>query len=287
MDYEAWIKELSEREGAPVEQSDIDRLYATNEDDRPRLMDALESQYDLRGRTQTTGSGPDSTERTAMGYGSGRNETADDKPSTGGGSSVAKAWLSDGAGTVQGGSGLFPNWYQDLLNKQQGRADSLYGMLSDRVNQGVSVDRNNPVIRAQSDAYAASQERARRNYVSNEAEKGGPFANIAGTSRMAAERAGQNTAGFEAELRGRDWEAQRAELLQYLAMMQGMLGRDQEAALRMQLAEIDAQLSREGMSLQRDLGYRGQDFGMEQFMRELALREWDTGNKWDYAWSRT
>lgn len=275
MDYEAWIKELSEREGASVEQSDITRLQNTNEDDRGRLMSALEAQYDLRGRTGQTGSGPDSTERTRQGYGSGRDETADDggpvrMSGSSGSSSPTQSWLSASSGPSSGAQ-----------VQRDPRADALYQQLLGRSQQGLAVNRNDPVIRAQADAYGAQTERARRNFVSDTAEREGPLANIQGERRMAAERQGQQSGAFEAELMGRELTARRQEIAQALAQMQGLLTADQEANLRMQLAEMDAQLAREGLGVQR----RAQDFGMDQFLRDLALREWDTSNRWDYAYS--
>lgn len=315
-DYNEWLEELSKRTGASVEQSDLERLGQTNPDDVGRLQDALAAQYQRRGESQTTGSGQDSTELTRLGYGSGRDETADDpvsgitRPGGGGGGSVAQAWLGSGGGAAGGSSAMFPDWYRQLLERQvanteaesaerKQRADALFGQLQTRANQSLAIDRNDPIIRAQADAYGANEERARRNYVSDIAERYGPLANIRGEERVAAERVGQRTGAFEAELLGRELGARRAEIADALSAQGALLSGDQRAQLQAQLSlldqaiaeqqiglgyrgqDLDFALGREGLGVQR----RGQDLGMDQFLRELALREWDRGQYWDYNWA--
>ncbi len=83
--------------------------------------------------------------------------------------------------------------------------------------------------------------------------------------------------------------------------MQGaMLSGDQQRQLQSELAMLDQAIAEAGIGLGargQDLDYslgreglgvtrRGQDFGMDQFLRDLALREYDTNNRWDYAWQR-
>jgi hypothetical protein len=312
MDYNAWLDELSSRTGASVEDSDRERLQNTNPDDVDRLLSAYESQYQRRGDSGQTGSGMDDKEATARGYGSGRNETADDRgmaPRPGvSGSGVAQAWNTGGAAGA-GASGLFPDWYQELLTRQQSqmeaqqaenkaRGDALYGQLNDRATQGLSVDRNNPVIRQQADAFSANADRARRNYISDTAESAGPLGNIQGERRMASERYGQMTGDFEAELLGRELSAKREEIAEALRMQGGLLSGDQNRNLSEKLAMYDNAIKEAGIGLGargQDLDYslgqqgiglgaRGQDLGMDQFLRELALREYDTVNRWDYNW---
>lgn len=308
-DDAAWLEELSKRTGASVEKSDLERLGQTNPDDRQRLMDAYEHQYARRGASGQTGSGKDGSEWTAAGYGSGRNETADDggRPVSragAGGSSVASAWLGGGgSGEGGGASSLFPDWYEELLTRQQtmaeqqqaenkARGDALYSTLNERATQGLAVDKNNPAIRQQADAYAANTDRARRNYISDVAEASGPLANIRGEERMAAERYGNLTGTFEAELIGRELQAKRDEIAEALRMQGAMLSGDQQRALAQQLAMLDQAIAEAGVGLQArgqdinaqlgnrglDVTMRGQDLGMDQFLRQLAQRsyEWDS-----------
>lgn len=137
------------------------------------------------------------------------------------------------------------------------RADQLFNMLLGRAQQGLAIDRNDPRIRAQSDAYAANAERSRRNYLADLAEQEGPIANLRGEQRLSAERMGQATGAFEAELLGRELTARREEIAQALASMQGLLTTDQQLTLQRELALIDDATRR----LQID--QQGQQFGQQ------------------------
>lgn len=154
-----------------------------------------------------------------------------------------------------------------------GTGDDLIAQLMQRAQQSITPSRTDPTIRAQADAYSANVDRASRNYVSDVAEREGPYGNIEGYRRMAAERAGQASGAFEAELLGREQDARRGEVQNALGQWGGLLSGDL------------------GMGLQRELGYmnndqRTQDRNqqMDQFLRELALRQYDTTNRWDYNW---
>jgi hypothetical protein len=93
---------------------------------------------------------------------------------------------------------------QTQTPQSQARGDELYEMLRARASQAANVSANDPAIRSQSDAYAAEQTRASQNYLADLAEQGGPYANLRGEQRLAAERTGSNIAGFKAELMARD-----------------------------------------------------------------------------------
>jgi hypothetical protein len=324
-DFDGWLDELSKRTGASVEESDRERLRNTNPDDpnnpdnndTTRLMQAYESQYAERGRSGQTGSGTDSSERTAQGYGSGRGETADDRAPA---ASVAKSWLSpgmpgSGGGQASYGQGspvnsLFPDWYRELLTRQQqqmetqqaetkARGDALYGQLNQRATQGLAVDRNDPIIRQQADAFSANAERSKREYLADTAERAGPLGNILGEQRLASEKYGQMTGEFEAQLVGRELTARREEISDALHMSAGLLSGEQTRNLQQQLAMLDQAIAEAGVGLSArgqdldfqlgnrglDVSMRGQDMGMDQFLRDLALREWDRGQYWDYNWA--
>ena len=121
----------------------------------------------------------------------------------------------------------------------------LIAQLTQRAQQTLTIDRNgDPVIRAQADAYAANEERARRNYLADIAEQAGPLANLRGEQRLAAERVGQRTGAFEAELVGRELTARRAEIADALESMRGMLTTGQEMTLRKELALMDDAIKR-------------------------------------------
>lgn len=299
--FEDWLNNLSKETGASVEQDDLNRLRNTNPgDDLDRLMDAYTSQYKRRGDSGTTGSGRDSSEMTAAGYGSARSETKDDiagmQPLAGGGGGssnpVIASWMGGGGGGNSGGSPTsnLPDWYRGVLERQttlaeqqaaqnKQRGDALYAQLQQGAQQSLNIDRNDPLIRAQSDAFAANQERARRNYISDTAEASGPYANIQGEKRMASERYGAETGAFEAKLLGQELMTRRAEITDRLRQMGNMLSGEQVQALQRDLALLDQQIKEQQVAM----GYRGQDIGQDQFLRDLALREWDANKKWDYT----
>ena len=151
------------------------------------------------------------------------------------------------------------------------RGDTLYGQLMQRANQGLNVDPNNPVIKAQTDAFAAQQERARRNYLSDTAEREGPFANLRGERRMASERAGQATGSLQAQLMGREVDAKRQEIQAALSGAAGLLTADQEANLRQQLGMLG------NLADQQRIGISGQALGLDNLRAQLQDRQYYAG----------
>lgn len=166
--------------------------------------------------------------------------------------------------------------------QNQARNTELYDMLRARAQQGLNVSAQDPALRAQADAYSANEQRASRNYLADVAEKSGPNANLRGEQRMAAERTGQRTGAFEADLVGREISARRQEIAQSLESMRGLLTADEQMALQRELALLDDAARDKGMGLQQQQMAQQND----QFMRELALREWDNANKWNYTYGQ-
>ena len=119
----------------------------------------------------------------------------------------------------------------------------------------------------QTDPYAAAQERSRRDYLNNLAEKQGPVSNIAGETRLTADRAGQNTAAFQGQVIGRELTARRDEISQALTLMAGRLTTDQTLALQRELGMIDANL--------RELAITNQ---ADQFAQTYAQNGWNLTN---------
>jgi hypothetical protein len=185
-----------------------------------------------------------------------------------------------------------------MVDENDQRADELYEILMGRITGGINLDRNNPAIRKQADAYSANEERSRRDYLADLAEKSGPMANIRGEERMAAERAGQRSGAFEAELMGRELMAQRDEIQNALSQAQGLLTSQQQLALQKELALLDNAIKEKQIGLQgreldlrgRGLDLQGQGLGLqargmdlehEEFLRRLAFDEADRGAYWD------
>jgi hypothetical protein len=302
--YEDFLSELSKRSGASVEQSDLEALRGKNPEDVEAHKRALEAQYAQRG-SNTPGQGSGSSAPTPQPV-----QAAPPAQTWNNSANMFPDWYRDQQ-----------QQQNDLMRQQiaqqqaaqaenKTRADALYGQLNARATQGLQVNANDPIIRGQVDAYAAQGERARRGYLSDIAERSGPLANIQGERRMAAERLGQGASAFQAELLGRELGSRRDEIAQALAMQGSMLSGDQNRNLQSQLAAMDQaiaeagvglqgrgldlqrELGNRGLDLQRDLGgrgldlqSRGQDLSQDQFLRELALREWDRGQYWDYNYA--
>jgi hypothetical protein len=151
------------------------------------------------------------------------------------------------------------------------RRQALYDEIMNRyrANEGM-VGRDNPLVRGQADVFAAEQERARRDYLADLAESEGPLANLRGEQRMVTERMGRDTGAYEADLIARE-----------MANRRGIQQSSLDSAVR--LLDVDSQqsLARElGLS---DLDLRRQQLGQsqDQFLRELAMREWDLLNRND------
>lgn len=161
---------------------------------------------------------------------------------------------------------------------QKAKSDKLYNRLQSDSEQSLAIDRNDPIIRAQADAYSANEERGRRNYISDIAEQAGPMANIQGERRMAAERAAQRSGQNEAGLMGGELTARRAAIQDRLHGMQGMLSTEQTLEMQRELARMDQAIKEKQIAS----GTRGQDIQNDQFQRDLGLREWDKGNYWNY-----
>lgn len=146
---------------------------------------------------------------------------------------------------------------QNTMN--QGAQDVVRNSYLQRATQGTTIDRNDPNIRQQSDAYGAAQERARRNAVDQAAEAS--FA--AGTrgsgaerteQRMISENAARNVGQFEAALVGRELENRRDEIKTALEAMRGQITVEQQATLQRELANLEAAIKRESLAQSGSLG---------------------------------
>lgn len=293
-------RELQETNGGQARpESDWQQAGISTPDQYEGFKKALEEQYKQRGANST---GP-----------------ADDKKdSPAPPSNPAQAWNQAPAPAPVD---PFPSWYRDLMQQQvaqqqaqqaetKQRADALYSRLNERASQSTAIDANDPIIKGQTDAFRNEQTRAQRDYISDTAEQAGPLANIQGERRMAAEKVGQGVSGFQAELLARELSARREEIAQALQMSGGLLSADQTRNLQAQLGQMDQAIKEAGvgmqgrsLDLQRDLGFadlglrrelgmggldltrRGQDLGFDQFLRELALRQWELGDNSQFRWA--
>jgi hypothetical protein len=332
-------RELQETNaGAARPQSDWQQAGISSPEQYEQFKKDLEVQYQQRGANSQ---GP------ADGGGETRDITRDQRSEgTSPNAPPAQQWNDSGVSQAINQQNSLIQQQMAMMAERQKAADAqeaargvqrdqLYGQLQGRANQATQVNANDPIIKGQVDVYRAEQDRAQRNYLSDTAEGAGPFENLRGEQRMAAERTGQAVGGFQAELLGRELGARRAEIADALNSMRGILTGDQQANLSRELSTLDKQMQGLGLSgqnagltsqnalgfgnlglgyanmgLQRDLGFagldlqrtlglggldvqregygvqrRGQDLSMDQFLRELAQRQWNEGDMSRYRWA--
>jgi hypothetical protein len=186
----------------------------------------------------------------------------------------------------------------------QGTQDVVRNSYLQQATQGTAVDRSDPNFRQQADPFNAAQERARRQYISEQAERMsaqglGNSGAMQQEARVASERAGQASGLFESQLVQQELQTRRQEIQQALSGLGGMISADQQMALQKQLAELDAALKREGigvqsslgqgdLSLRRELGTGGLNIdlmrlmqGDDQFNKDLGFRIGDREAYWN------
>lgn len=170
-------------------------------------------------------------------------------------------------GTAPGGPGGAPGGIQGQL----------YDMLMQRAKQGLAIGRNDPIIRAQADAYAANEERARRTFLDEMAEGTSPYSTgqMQGQQRMSAERLGQRVGGFEAQLMGRELEARRAEIQHALDSLGNRLTEDQRIALQRELGIMDDLTRRYGIESQRGIAEGELGLGRQRLGYDIGRSEMD------------
>ena len=173
----------------------------------------------------------------------------------------------------------------------QGTQDVVRNTYLQQATQPTNVDRNNPNVRPQADAYAAAQDRARRQYESESAERLsaqglGSSGAMQNERRLAMERAAQNTGSFEAQLVGNELKALRTEKQMALDQLLKAGQIDQANALQRELAKIDAQLKQAGIDVQSSLGGREIDVkdklgtgGLNVDMMRLLMQQQQFGDQ--------
>jgi len=256
---------------------------------------AFAQNYLSKQRSQGLTDGGDAAALSGQGFLGGAPPSAAPKNST-----PAQQWNALPAPQAAGPS-VLPGVQSSAASSGQ---DALFQQLMARARQGTSVDSNDPNIRQQVDPYVAQQTRAARNVIADSAEAGGPYGNNRGEARMATERAGQNAGLFESEIIGREIAAKREEVSQALQLAGQMGNASAARELQQQLALLDDQarnadrsqnyslaqqgygIQRLGMDQQYGLQQQTMNQNMEQFMRELALREWQATDNSDQSWAQ-
>lgn len=182
-------------------------------------------------------------------------------------------WTDTGGGGGNAGSGGAGSGFNNGGASSAGSQwDDLYNQLLSRSKQTLTVGRNDPTVRAQADAYSANTDRAARQSLMASAERGSPYGTGAqqGQERMLAENAGQANGAFEAQLMAREVTARRDEIQNALTQMGGMLSLQQQLAMQKELAELNAEIQRQGLNQNQS-----------QFNSTLAFNTDDRNNYWD------
>lgn len=267
---QAWLDELGKRYGTGVGETDKANLMGKNPEDFELFQKQLEAQYKTRGSNDPH---------------PGSSGASSGSP----GQQIVSSW-NGGSPSAPGNSGLdaltallkqqFEAQQKDAAERKA-RADSLFATYDQRAKQALTVDKNDPIVRQQADAFSANQQRAGREHLADMAEASGPTANLLGEERLTSERVGQSTGEFEAQLVGRELQSKRDEIANALASMGNMLSGDQQAALQQQLSLIDNQL-------RSQLGNRGLDtdwskalLNNDQFLANLGFQTSDRNNYYD------
>lgn len=174
-----------------------------------------------------------------------------------------------------------PGSYSSPYAPPAGISAQLYNMLMTRAQQGTELDKNDANIKQQVNPFAASQERSRRNYLAQVAERGGPLANINGEQRITAEKAGQNTSMFQSQLIGREIQSRRDEIQAALTQLGTQLNADQSRALQDELGHLNAALSQYGIDTSAGLQQQQINSGNDQFAANFGLNSTNQANYWD------
>jgi hypothetical protein len=202
--------------------------------------------YDWIGNVSTADAKRRSGYTTDSRYAHVTGATSGSGGSSGGGGGASSASPVGQAMAAPGSAASGQSALSNTLTSQTGNdmkvRQELIDQLLARARQSVMDNpESQAIIRRQSDTFAAQQERARRNYLADAAEDLGPNANLRNESRMTAEKVGQATAGFEAELMGRELTAKRAEIADALSAMESLIATGQGTALTVQAQELQRQ----------------------------------------------
>lgn len=119
------------------------------------------------------------------------------------------------------------------------RTNDLYNMLNTEATQNPIPSPNDPVIKAQTNAYNAQATRDMRNYMNELAEKGGPNANLGAQGMQAAEKVAQGAGQFQGTLMQNELNARRQQIQDALTGMGNLLSDQQRMQLQNQLAIMD------------------------------------------------
>jgi hypothetical protein len=146
---------------------------------------------------------------------------------------------------------------------QNPQASALFDLLMKRATQSSTLDRNDPNIRAQSDAFNAQGQQARRDYLSQQAEKAGPYGNQTSEERRSAEELGKTSGAFEAQAIDNAQNARRQEIESALSGAAGFLTQEQQLALTEELQKL--QMQQQESQFGRNLNQNAYEFDTNRY----------------------
>jgi hypothetical protein len=185
-----------------------------------------------------------------------------------------------GTGGGGGGGGPIASPTGGWTGTTPGQGSALYDALLKRSQQSLAVDPNDPIIRGQTDANNVQLNRARTQYLQQEAERGGSNANISNEERSSAEQVGQAGADFQSKLMGQELAARRTEIQNALTGQAGLLTSEQQMQLQEELAQLQRAEShyqfnqsqgQQESQFGRTLGQRGYEFDSNDTYRNSPL----------------
>ena len=168
---------------------------------------------------------------------------------------------------------------------------ALITQLMSKMGQSTNVDGSDPFIRKQADSYSAQEERARRNFLADQAEGNSPYStgHQRGLERMTAEGVGQRAGQFESQLIQRELQSRRDEIKNAMDSMGSLLSEEEKNGLQRELANLDAslqwakitnqkdqfaaQLSQEDKHFMAQLGQQDRFKGMDDTFRRMELAQ--------------
>ncbi len=146
------------------------------------------------------------------------------KPPTGGGGAGGGGGATGGGGMVGGALGT--------------QAQELYNILMERARRGENVDPNDPIIKAQTDAYRSEGTAARRNFLADQAEAAGPYGNQRSEERRSAEQLGKSVGGFQAGAMQQELGARRQQIEHALDQAGQFMTDQQRMSLQNELTRL-------------------------------------------------
>lgn len=167
-----------------------------------------------------------------------------------------------GGGNAGGGGGFSAGGGGGNAGIGDARANTLFDLLMKRASASENIDPNDPIIKAQTDAYSAQGQQARRDFLAQQAEKAGPYGNQTSEERRSAEELGKSTGSFQAQAMQNELNARRAQIEHALSGAAGFLTNQQQLALQEELSKL--QLAQQESQFGRNLNQGAYQFDVNR-----------------------